>query len=38
VGAFGVGFVASLFAPADLKAGNYDAIRDRARTIMDRLG
>jgi 2-dehydro-3-deoxyphosphogluconate aldolase/(4S)-4-hydroxy-2-oxoglutarate aldolase len=37
-GAFGVGFVAPLFAPADLKAGNYDAIRDRARTIMERLG
>lgn len=38
LGAFGVGFVASLFVPGDLKAANYDAIRDRARTIMERLG
>ena len=32
-GAFGVGFVNSLFVPSDLAAGNYDAVRERARAI-----
>jgi len=33
-GAFGVGFVSSLFAPADLKAENYAAIERRAAGIF----
>ncbi len=36
-GCVGVGFVATLFTPANLSARNYDAIRDRASTIMGRL-
>jgi Entner-Doudoroff aldolase len=32
-GAWGVGFVTSLFAPQDLAEGNYRAIEARARTI-----
>lgn len=32
-GAFGVGFVASLFAPGDMKAKAYDTIRERAEAI-----
>jgi 2-dehydro-3-deoxyphosphogluconate aldolase/(4S)-4-hydroxy-2-oxoglutarate aldolase len=36
-GAFGVGFVASLFQPADLAAERYDAIRDRAVAIQTAL-
>lgn len=32
-GAFGVGFVASLFAPDDMKAKAFDRIRDRAASI-----
>jgi Entner-Doudoroff aldolase len=32
-GAFGVGFVAALFPPADLAAGRFDAIRERARAL-----
>lgn len=35
-GAFGVGFVAALFAPADLAAGNFDAVLQRAETILAR--
>lgn len=34
-GAFGVGFVNSLFEPADLAQGNFDAIRDRAAQMVD---
>lgn len=33
-GAFGVGFVGCLFRPADLAAGNYDAIEERARQML----
>ena len=36
-GAFGVGFVASLFAPSDIAAGNYAAIEARARMIQERM-
>lgn len=36
-GAFGVGFVASLFTPADLAAGDFDAILKRSEGIMTRL-
>jgi 2-dehydro-3-deoxyphosphogluconate aldolase/(4S)-4-hydroxy-2-oxoglutarate aldolase len=34
-GAFGLGFVACLFDPADLAAGRFDAIRDRAAQMVD---
>ena len=37
-GAFGVGFVTTLFDPGDLKAGRFDAVRERAQTILSRLG
>jgi 2-dehydro-3-deoxyphosphogluconate aldolase / (4S)-4-hydroxy-2-oxoglutarate aldolase len=37
-GAHAAGFVASLFAPADLAAGNWDAIEARARAIVTRAG
>jgi 2-dehydro-3-deoxyphosphogluconate aldolase/(4S)-4-hydroxy-2-oxoglutarate aldolase len=37
-GAFGVGFVSSLFAPADVASGNWAAIRQRAEGIIARLG
>jgi Entner-Doudoroff aldolase len=37
-GAFGVGFVASLFSATNLEAGRYDLIRERATKIMRRLG
>jgi len=33
-GAFGVGFVNSLFEPADLSAGRFDAIEERARAML----
>lgn len=33
-GAFAVGFVASLFDPADIAAGRFDAIEDRARQML----
>ncbi|HTN74567.1 MAG TPA: bifunctional 4-hydroxy-2-oxoglutarate aldolase/2-dehydro-3-deoxy-phosphogluconate aldolase [Pirellulaceae bacterium] len=33
-GAFAVGFTASLFDPADLAAGRYDAIEQRARAMV----
>ena len=33
-GAFGVGFVANLFVPDDLRAGRFDQIRDRARQMI----
>lgn len=36
-GAAGVGFVSSLFPNADLRDRNYDAIEQRARTIITRL-
>ena len=36
-GAFGVGFVASLFTPADLASGNDEAIERRAGAILARL-
>jgi 2-dehydro-3-deoxyphosphogluconate aldolase/(4S)-4-hydroxy-2-oxoglutarate aldolase len=35
-GAFGVGFVASLFAPEDVSRGNVAAIEERARDIFRR--
>ena len=34
-GAFGVGFVTSLFEPADLAAGRFDTLRGRARAMTD---
>lgn len=34
-GAFAVGFVAPLFAPDDLAAGDYDRIEARARTLLE---
>ena len=34
-GAFGVGFAAALFDPADLKNRDYDAIEQRARRILE---
>ncbi len=37
-GAFGAGFVASLFDPADLAAGRFEAVEARARDIHARLG
>jgi len=36
-GCVGVGFVRPLFEPADLAAGNFDAIRERAALIKQRL-
>lgn len=36
-GAYGVGFVSSLFVPADLAARDYQAIEARAAAIMNRL-
>ena len=36
-GAYGVGFVSSLFVPADLAARDYQAIETRAAAIMNRL-
>jgi 2-dehydro-3-deoxyphosphogluconate aldolase/(4S)-4-hydroxy-2-oxoglutarate aldolase len=36
-GAFGVGFVTSLFSPADLAAGRFEAIEWRAAEITTRL-
>jgi 2-dehydro-3-deoxyphosphogluconate aldolase/(4S)-4-hydroxy-2-oxoglutarate aldolase len=35
-GAFGVGFVASLFQPDDMAGGRFDAIEERARRITGR--
>jgi 2-dehydro-3-deoxyphosphogluconate aldolase/(4S)-4-hydroxy-2-oxoglutarate aldolase len=37
-GAFGVGFVASLFPARDLKEGNFQMVEERARRIMEKLG
>ena len=34
-GAFGLGFVACLFEPADLEAGRFDAVRDRAARMVE---
>ena len=34
-GAFGVGFVGTLFAPADMTASRFDAIRERAARMID---
>ena len=34
-GAFGAGFVASLFKPDDMSSGNYAAIEARARAILE---
>ena len=36
-GAAGIGFVRSLFTPADIAARNFDAIQQRARLITARL-
>jgi len=36
-GASGVGFVRSLFVPAELSAGNFAAIQTRAAEIVRRL-
>ena len=36
-GAFGVGFVRSLFTPEDMEAGNFDAIARRSSEIMRKL-
>ena len=36
-GCVGVGFVRTLFEPADLAAGDFAAIRDRATAITRRL-
>ncbi len=33
-GAFGVGYVAPLFVPADIAAGHWDAIEERARRCL----
>lgn len=33
-GAFGVGYVAPLFVPTDIAAGNWDAIEERARKCV----
>jgi len=33
-GAFAAGFVATLFAPADMAAGRWDAIEERARKCL----
>jgi 2-dehydro-3-deoxyphosphogluconate aldolase/(4S)-4-hydroxy-2-oxoglutarate aldolase len=37
-GAFAVGFVNSLFEPADVLSGNFEAIGDRARKALDAAG
>lgn len=37
-GAFAVGFVAPLFAPADIAAGRWDAIEERARQCLAAVG
>ncbi len=37
-GAFAVGFVAPLFAPADIAAGRWDVIEDRARQCLAAVG
>jgi len=37
-GAFGVGFVASLFTPQDLEAGAWESIESRSQSIHQRLG
>ncbi|MDX1389134.1 MAG: bifunctional 4-hydroxy-2-oxoglutarate aldolase/2-dehydro-3-deoxy-phosphogluconate aldolase [Acidobacteriota bacterium] len=37
-GAWAVGFVASLFAPDDLRDGNFDAIESRARVLLGSVG
>jgi len=37
-GAFAVGFVASLFEPADIAAGRWDAIEERARRCLAATG
>lgn len=34
-GSFGVGFVASLFEPLDIKTGNFDAIEKRAARMVE---
>jgi 2-dehydro-3-deoxyphosphogluconate aldolase / (4S)-4-hydroxy-2-oxoglutarate aldolase len=34
-GAFGLGFVACLFDPADLEAGRFDAVRERATRMVE---
>ena len=34
-GAFGVGFVGTLFDPGDMAAGRFDAIRERAAQMID---
>ncbi|MBT8047449.1 MAG: bifunctional 4-hydroxy-2-oxoglutarate aldolase/2-dehydro-3-deoxy-phosphogluconate aldolase [Xanthomonadales bacterium] len=34
-GVFGVGFVAPLFVPGDIEAGNWDAIEARARRCLE---
>lgn len=36
-GSFGVGFVGSLFLPADLEAGRFDAIEARARRMTTKI-
>jgi len=36
-GAFGAGFVASLFRPDDIAAGNFDAIESRAKAIVEKI-
>ena len=33
-GAFGLGFVGCLFEPADLEAGRFGAVRDRAERMV----
>jgi 2-dehydro-3-deoxyphosphogluconate aldolase/(4S)-4-hydroxy-2-oxoglutarate aldolase len=33
-GCFAVGFVGSLFDPGDLGAGRFDAVEERARTLL----
>jgi len=37
-GAFGIGFVATLFDGEDMKTGNYERIEERARTIFRNIG
>ncbi|MCH9650398.1 MAG: bifunctional 4-hydroxy-2-oxoglutarate aldolase/2-dehydro-3-deoxy-phosphogluconate aldolase [Deltaproteobacteria bacterium] len=37
-GAFALGFVATLFSPQDLQRRNFDAIEERARRILARVG
>lgn len=36
-GAYGIGFVASLFDPADMAEGNWEAIRSRAERITTKI-